>query len=188
MVRCLRMLLVASLVVVGAGGVSSATAAGRIKPHVVVLISHDAVPYRDALNGFEQVLAQRGMDVDLEVVALQGDAEKVAPAMLKAKRDGAALVFTMGLVATQAALAENFEVPVVAGLILSVDSLKKSTNATGVVLEMPMKLQFEWIQRLMPSADTTVGVLYNPAENQQRVEEAEGTARAMGLEAGRIPG
>jgi putative ABC transport system substrate-binding protein len=180
MFRCLRMVVVAWLLVAVAGGVNSATAAGKIKPHVVVLISHDAAPYHDALNGFERALAQRGMDADLEVVALQGDAQKVAPAMLKAKRDGAALVFTMGLVATQAALAENSDIPVVAGLILSADSLKKRANATGVVLEMPMKLQFEWIQRLMPS-DTTVGVLYNPAENQQKVEEAEGAARGMGL-------
>jgi putative ABC transport system substrate-binding protein len=174
------MLVVASLLVALAGGMNSAIAAGRTKPHVVVLISHDAAPYHDALNGFQRALAQREMDVDFDVIALQGDAQKVAPAMLKAKRDGAALVFTMGLVATQAALAENSDIPVVAGLILSADALKKRTNATGVVLEMPMKLQLEWIQRLMPS-DTTVGVLYNPAENRQRVEEADGLARDMGL-------
>jgi len=180
MVRCLRVLVVASLLVAPAGGMNSAMAAGRTKSHVVVLISHDAAPYHDALSGFQRALAQRELDVDFDVVALQGDAQKVAPAMRKAKRDGAALVFTMGLVATQAALAENFDIPVVAGLILSADALKKKTNATGVVLEMPTKLQFEWIQRLMPS-DTTVGVLYNPAENGQRVEEAEGIARGMGL-------
>ncbi len=180
MVRYLRMLAAVWLWAALLFGGDSATAAGRSKPAVVVLISHDAAPYREALGGFERSLAQRGIDVDLDVVALQGDATKVAPAMLKAKRDGAVLVFAMGLVAAQAALAENSDIPLVAGLILSADPLKKRANSTGVVLEIPMNLQFEWLQRLMPP-DTTVGVLYNPAQNRQKIQAAEGAAREMGL-------
>jgi len=181
MICCLRVLVVTALLVAVAGGVNSAVAAEGLKPHVTVLVSHDAAPYRDALKGFQQALTQRGMEAILDVVALQRDANKVAPALQKAKRDGATLVFTMGLVATQAALAENPDLPVVAGLVLSANSLKKGTNATGVVLEMPMEVQFEWMQRLLPT-HKTVGVLYNPAENRQRVEEAGRAARGKGLQ------
>lgn len=158
-----------------------APAAEPARPHITVLVSHDAAPYRDALKGFQQALAQRGVDAAVEVVALQGEARKVAPAMQKARSDGAALVFTMGLVATQAALAENTDLPVVAGLILSADVLTRAGNATGVTLEMPLDLQFEWMQRLLP-AHKTVGVLYNSAENRKKVEEAGRAARSRGFQ------
>jgi putative ABC transport system substrate-binding protein len=178
MLGCLRMLVLA--LVVGVTTIGRAPAADSARPRIAVLVSHDAAPYRDAMKGFQQALVQRGVDAALDVVALQGDGRKVAVAMQKAKHDGAALVFTIGMVATQAALAENSDLPVVAGLILNADVLARATNATGVMLEMPLDLQFEWMQRLLPT-HKTVGVLYNPAENRKRVEEAGRAARSKGL-------
>ncbi len=169
-----------SLALAAGAGAAAAANSGKAGPRIVVLISHDAAPYRDALKGFQQALAQRGVDVDLEVVALQGDARKVAPALAAARQNATALIFSMGLVATQAALAEKSDIPIVAGLVLSPDLFKKRGNSTGVFLDMPVELQLEWIQKLMPP-DTSVGVLYNPAENQRKIDEAGASARGMGL-------
>lgn len=180
MVRRSLLLSVAWLLCALVGGAVGGPASGASPAHVLVLISHDATPYRDALKGFERALRTSGVDADIEVVALQGDAGKVAPAMAAAHRNGTVLVFSMGLVATQGALAEGRDIPVVAGMVFGADSFKKKGNATGVVLDMPVELQLEWIRRLMPP-DSVVGVLYNPAENQHRIDDAQASARNLGL-------
>jgi putative tryptophan/tyrosine transport system substrate-binding protein len=177
---CLKRLVVAAAMVALGATVSGPAQAEESKSRVTILVSHDAAPYRDALKGFQHALQQIGIDAALDVVALEGDASKVAPVLKQAKRDGTSLVFTMGLVATQAALAADPDIPLLAGLILSADPLKKGSNATGLVLEMPMESQLQQFQRLLP-ANTTVGVLYNPAENRQKVDEAGRAARGKGL-------
>jgi len=179
--RRLQHWVLAALLVGVVAETGASIAADRAKPHIVVLVSHDAAPYRDALKGFEQALAQRGIDAAVDVVGIEGDAQKVAPALQQAKRDGARVVFTLGLVATQAALTENPTLPVVAGLILTPDVLEMGRNATGVVLELPVQLQFEWMQRVLPPS-SRIGVLYNPAENEQRVTDAQRIAHEDGFE------
>lgn len=180
MVRRSLLLPVAWLLCALGGGAVAGPAAGASGPHILVLISHEATPYRDALKGFERALQASGVEADIETVALHGDASKVAPALLAAKRNGTALVFSMGLVATQNTLAEKPEIPVVAGMVFGADILRKRGNVTGVVLDMPLDLQLEWIRRLMPP-DTVVGVLYNPPENQRRIDEASVSAHNLGL-------
>lgn len=150
-------------------------------PRVVVVVSHDAAPYREALNGFQQTLARdgpRGASIDVQF--LHGDAGKLPAVLQQARREGTDLFFTMGALATQDILAHSRDTPVVAGMVLSADALRGSENATGVVLDLPMDVQVEWMKRLLPES-RTVGVLYNPRENRTRIEAAERAARARGL-------
>jgi len=178
--RLHRWVLTALLISVAAGAGAS-IAADKEKPHIVVLVSYDAPPYRDALKGFQQALAQRGIDAVVDVHGLAGDAQNAARVLKEAKRDDVRLVLTLGMVATRAALTENPGLPVVAGLILNADVLEMGSNATGVVLELPVQLQFEWMQRVLPPS-TRIGVLYNPAENEQRVSDAQRIAHEDGFE------
>jgi putative ABC transport system substrate-binding protein len=64
--------------------------------------------------------------------------------------------------------------------VLSAGEIKRTPNATGVALELPPEVQFQWLRRFLPSAQT-VGVLYNPAENSQRIAAASRVAGSMGL-------
>lgn len=171
--RRLRRLAAISLLVVATSWSAALAAPEESKPHILVLLSHDAAPYRAALKGFRQALAQHGVDAIVEEVDLQQHEREASALLQKAKRER--VVITLGTAATEAALAENRSLSIVAGLILNVELLGKAGNATGVVLQIPPKVQFEWMQRVLrPSAK--VGVLYNPQENQQRVEEAQRAA------------
>lgn len=157
----------------------AAAAGGR--PRIVVVVSHDAAPYRDALSGFQQSLARDGPSgASIDVQFLHGDAGKLPAILQQARREGTDLFFTMGALATQDTLAQSRDTPVVAGMVLSAGALRGSENATGVVLDLPMDVQVEWMKRLLPES-RTVGVLYNPRENRTRIEAAERAARARGL-------
>ena len=64
--------------------------------------------------------------------------------------------------------------------MVSADELRRVQNTTGVALEFPIDTQLHWLKRFLPAA-RTVGVLYNPAENQPRIDAAAPVAARMGL-------
>ncbi len=165
-----------------AGSVRPAAAgsapAGEIR--IAVLVSQDADPYQEALAGFRRSLEQQGVNAALDVESLHGDATAVPAALQRARQERAGLIFTLGSLATQAAVREVRDIPIVAGLILNADDISKAANATCVVLEFPVETEFRWLQRLLPG-QKNVGVLFNPAENQVRIDAAERTARTLGL-------
>lgn len=161
--------------VLALGTLGAAHAQGRAR--VIALISHDAAPYKEALSGLQQQLAgAQGVQVDAYL--MQGDS-RAAPNAIQAARDGAAVLVTLGTAATQAALSADLPTPVVAALVFSSDALKRP-SVTAITLDMPMEAQFDWLRKILPEHHT-VGVLYNPRENQQRVDAAVRIAQARGL-------
>jgi putative ABC transport system substrate-binding protein len=58
--------------------------------------------------------------------------------------------------------------------------MRKSKNATGVVLDFPIVTQFEWMHKLVPEMKI-IGVLYNPKENQAKIDAAVQAAKKEGL-------
>jgi len=89
------------------------------------------------------------------------------------------VLVTLGTAATQAALASDLSTPVVAALVFSSDALRRP-SVTAITLDMPMEAQFDWLRKILPEQHT-VGVLYSPKENQQRVDAAARIAQARGL-------
>jgi len=147
---------------------------------VIIIASQDAGPYKDLSMGFQQYLSSRGMPISFETYSLQGNTAKVAEVFPAIKNKTPRLLLTIGTLATQAALKELPDIPVVAGLVVDPDSLLKGGKATGVGVEIPLNIQFQWLQRIMPGAGT-IGVLYNPKENQAKIDAASKTAHGLGL-------
>jgi putative ABC transport system substrate-binding protein len=96
------------------------------------------------------------------------------------KKSGARLVLTLGTVATDAAVKEISDIPIIACMVLRTDGLKKSPNVTGVGLEFSLEVQTSWLQVLVPTAKN-VGVIYRPDENKMRIEAAGRILQNMGL-------
>ena len=147
---------------------------------IVVLLSSSEPPFENTLAGFQGYLAKQGVEAEYEVYPLAGDPSRAVQAVEKAKKRGTHLIFTLGSLGTDAVLKNIDDIPVVACLVLRTDNLARSPNATGVGLEFPLEIQFRWLQKMLPDAKT-IGVIYNPDENKQRVKEAAGIARGMGL-------
>ncbi len=180
MLRSKTIIISALLVVVLLLGDGIAKVAATAPTRVAVLVSHDAKPYQEALEGFKEHLSAQGVDAQLEIYPLEGDAAKAAPALEKAKLSQVNLLLTLGSLATATAIKNVNTVPIVAGLVLSSDEIRSKANVTGVVLEFPLEIQFQWLSRMLPDSKN-IGVLYNPAKNLQKVEAATQIAQRMGL-------
>jgi putative ABC transport system substrate-binding protein len=147
---------------------------------IAVLVSSKDPAFEETFNGFKGYLGRLGVEADYEVHGLEGSAAKAGQAAQKVKQGAPKLVVTLGSLATDAAVKEISDVPIVACLVLRADGLKKSPNVTGVGLEFPLEVQFSWLQVLIPTAKT-VGVIYNPEENQRRIEAAGRIMQTIGL-------
>ena len=160
--------------------VASPDPAGAESGRIVVLNGQDLKPYQDVLTGFQQSLTKQGITTTIEVYPLQGNAVKTQEVLSEVKKTGARLVVTLGSAATQAAVREVGHLPIMAAMIVTADDIKPASNATAVLLEFPLDTQLQWLRRIVPGANT-VGVLFNPKENQTKVNNALRIAKDTGL-------
>lgn len=157
---------------------TAVAAAGQERTSLVVVTSRDDGPYQGVIAGIRRSLdgAPGGAP---RVRSLQSERDDAMQA-LGAARSGRAPLIAIGSVATQAALEAPGKAPVVACMIVDAADLAASREATGVMLEFPLETQLEWVRRFVPESQA-IGVLYNPAENQDEVARAGKIARRLGL-------
>ena len=161
------------------GLIASPDSACAESGRIVVLSGQDLKPYQDVLAGLQQSLTKQGINLAVEIHAAQG-APSTANVIEDIKKNGARLVVTLGSAATQAAVREVGQVPILATMIVTADDIKAASNATAVLLDFPLDLQMQWLHRIVPAANT-VGVLFNPKENQTKVNHALRIAKKNGL-------
>lgn len=145
---------------------------------LVVVTSRDKGPYAGVVSGVRSVIGES--EDSVSVHSLESGREEAMRALRKARRAGKAPLVTIGSVATRAALQAPGDAPVIACMIVDAGDLGEEENATGVVVDFPLETQLEWIRRFLPRSQA-VGVLYNPAENRERIVEARKVAERLGL-------
>jgi|PlaIllAssembly_1097288.scaffolds.fasta_scaffold40186_2 putative ABC transport system substrate-binding protein len=150
-------------------------------PKILILTGSDAAPYKETREGFLQYLRKQGMQVDVEIYTLKdGTAQNKLQALQEANKREIDLIFTLGNSATASALERSMNVPIIFGLVLRADKTIKPGRATGVTLEFPLETQIEMLRRILPAA-RTIGVLYNPKENQEIIDSAVKLFQKTGL-------
>ena len=147
---------------------------------IALLISADDAPYKEAVAGFHEYLSKQGFQPVYELFSLGGDPSRAAAAIQKIKQSGFNLILSLGSLATDAASREISDIPIVAGMVLRADALKKAPNLTGVGLDFPVDTQLAWVKKVIPQA-RTVGVVYNAEENRKKIEAASRAAQKLGL-------
>ena len=113
---------------------------------IAVLVSSKDAPFEEALKGFQGYLDKAAVQAEYEVHKLDGSTAKAGQAVQAVKKSGARLVLTLGSLATDAAVKEIPDIPIVACMVLRADGLKKSPNVTGVGLEFSLEVQTSWLQ------------------------------------------
>lgn len=161
---------------------TSASAAGAVKAdlRIAVLASQAAAPYDETIQGLKQYFQKEGTQADYRLFQLDGDSGKAMNAIEETRSYKPDLVLALGSLAAKAAADNISDIPIIAGMILSPEDIVKKGNVTGVFLEYPLQIQFDFIRRLLPQAKT-VGVIYNPRENREKIERAEALGREAGL-------
>ena len=147
---------------------------------IAVITSQNTPPYQDVATGFQDFLKKEGIAAVFDHYELSGNAGKASEVIRGIMKQPPSLILTIGTLATQTALLEAGDIPIVAGLVTNLDDLRKSKNATGVVLDFPLVTQFEWMHKLVPAVKY-ISVLYNPKENQAKIDAAVKTAEKVGL-------
>ncbi len=176
----LHVLVLAFVLAVTAGRPTLSAEERNESAKIALIASQDAPPYREVLSGFRQYLSQHYDHVIFEEQFLQGDVDEAAKAVQEAKQNGARLLLTVGSLATRTALKEGGGLPIVACLIVDANDIQGAANATGVVLDFSVETQLQWMRRFLPQ-NRVVGVLFNPQENQRKIEEAARIAQSLGL-------
>jgi putative ABC transport system substrate-binding protein len=175
LIRNMMAFLIGLFTVVSLLGVNVAEPANK---QIAVLISQQASHYEEALSGFKQYFQRQGIQVDFALYPLEeGRAHSEMQNIKKSKPN---LIFALGSLATEKAVSEVSDVPIIAGILLKMDPFKKASNVTGVVLEFPIETQFKWLQHILPNS-RNIGTIYHPGENQERIESASKIASKMGL-------
>ncbi len=151
-----------------------------VNERIAVIMGQKASPFEEALSGFQEYLQKKAIQVNYDIYRLEGDMANANGIIQKVKKTKVNLIFTLGSLATETTINEVSNIPIVAGMILREDLLKKTPNGTGVFLEFPVETQLKWLQRLLPDTKT-VGVIFNPQENNERMESASRVASKMGL-------
>ncbi|ODT44788.1 MAG: hypothetical protein ABS70_04660 [Nitrospira sp. SCN 59-13] len=168
-----------ALTLTALGLIPGADSAHAESNRIVVLSGQELKPYQDVLAGFQQSLIKQGINLPVEVRTAQS-AASITEVLDDIKRNGARLVVTLGSAATQAAVRDVGSVPIIATMIVTADDIKAASNATAVLLDFPLDLQMQWLHRIVPAVNT-VGVLFNPKENQTKVSHALRIAKENGL-------
>lgn len=142
---------------------------------LVVVSSAETEPYRLAANG----LARLGTGV--ETFYLSPDQEKaIAAALARSGRD-TAIVALGGAAATLVAAAKvpSPSPPIVNCMVLGA-APPRAGAPIHVSLDIPIEAQGTWIRRLLPEA-RTIGILYDPAQNDGRAAESAAALKRIGF-------
>lgn len=146
---------------------------------ILILQSHDSPPYQQTLAGFQSSLAHSNLNPVYQTLDLANGSNAEALSQ-RLQTYQPKLVLTLGTQATRAALAQIKNTPIVAGLVLDTDELRKNANATGVGLNFSASLQWQWLRRLLPDA-RQIAVIYEPQQGAAHFEALQKQAQAEGI-------
>jgi putative ABC transport system substrate-binding protein len=125
---------------------------------VAVLFSADIAPYRQAFDGFREIVQQKkGGIAIIEHVLEKENPEKVA---LQIDSQKPLLVFTVGPEAAKFAGTNLHHTPLIFSMVLRPQSLA-APNVTWVSLEIPPRARLEKIRKLLPGV-RSIGVIFSP--------------------------
>jgi putative ABC transport system substrate-binding protein len=170
-------LLLAFALVVSSAHFSTSVAQS---PPIILITSQDSSPYQEIIEGFRRHLDHQGIEGPLLLYSLPAEPQQIKEHLANAKKEGVRLFVTVGSPATRLTLGVVGDIPVVACMSVNTTELQKAPNATDVTIDFPVETHLQQLQQFLPDRKT-IGVLYNPIENRERIEEARKVAQTLGL-------
>ncbi|KKO18488.1 MAG: hypothetical protein DCC43_04075 [Candidatus Brocadia sp.] len=148
---------------------------------IAVLASRNESPYKEVIAGFQKTIIDQRRDTKCNVFIMENDKTQISQSFRDIKKIKPRVLFTVGTAPTVEALKVFTDIPVVATLVLDDDMILHARNATGVILSFPIETQFHLLKNFLPEAKK-IGVIYNPAENREKIRSATIIAEKMGLD------
>lgn len=151
---------------------------------VLIVVNSLSEPYLQTINSFKkQLSAQLNVSfTELGIAPNKVNAAVLGAAIHANKPD---LIFALGGEATELALHESADIPIVSSLVLK-NNVFRSANITGVSLMYPLTTQIQWLKKFFPDR-TKVAILFNPAENGNVLQDMQKVLVQAGFELHAIP-
>lgn len=172
------LLLLSVIVAFSFVGPFRATVSAQSSGKKVVIITHrETNLYKQTRESITTTLEKGPEKVLLKTIEYSG--EDTIDAV---KREDPDLIITLGTAMTKTISTAFPDVPVVFSAVLKpVKEGLDAPNVTGSLLNIPIKVQFELLQQVVPNLKT-IGVLYNPDLNEDTIKEARTIAAKMKLD------
>jgi putative ABC transport system substrate-binding protein len=146
------------------------------RPHIIIIKDKDIAPYTNALQGFREFLNRKNIPFNIESYGTLDDNRISQLNALKPD-----IILTLGKSVTKLVSRHVTDIPIVFSMVVDPPgSGIRGGNLAGVSLDIPVRIQFEALKELVPGIKT-IGVLYNPAENEKNIAAAARVAVALGL-------
>ena len=168
---CLALMLAGTTTQSRADHTQRHTASTLQEARAVVVTGRNDLPYQDTLRGLRESV---GSQLRLEQLPPGDTSNRAAEAAARSS-------LTIAIGAGAASAVQDSARTLVSCLVMNPGVHRPAQERYGVMLEHPLSAQFAWMRRMLPRA-RRIGVIYNPAENQARINAAAVAARAAGLE------
>ncbi len=144
---------------------------------VSVIYSSDIEPYLQSWTGFREYFNDKKIALWFtEYFMTAKNTESIIQQVSAEKPD---IVFAVGTKATRLAEKNLNKIPIIYAMVLNPEKLT-GTNLTGVLLDIPIKMELEAIQKIMPEAKK-IGVVYT-TDSTARVIELNQVCSELGLQ------
>lgn len=160
---------------------NAAPVAAEELPSIAVLSSRDGAPYEELAGSFRAELFRRYPQATFSYSLLRQDKGADQQILQSIRHQNPNLILALGTSAVLEVLREFPETPLIASMVINDDCLAGAEKATGILLRIPPGTHLLWLHRFFPELKR-VAIIYNPAENQSWVAEAENVASSHGLE------
>jgi putative ABC transport system substrate-binding protein len=149
---------------------------------VVVVERLEIMEYKEAIDGFNEILTQKNLPSQLKIVELESKTENINAGIIeKIQAEQPALILTVGTVSSKYVAQHIKDLPIVFSMVLAPGEAGLTTeNIVGASLDLPAKIQLENLEAVIPHLKR-VGVIYHPPENQELMRQAETAAGELGL-------
>ena len=151
-------------------------------PHqvVVILKSSSAKPYTIAVKGIRDVINKECADVQLLEYTI-GKKGRNLHLCKTIKANNPQLMMTVGTRATEIAIQEMQNIPIIYSMVLNPEESGFVTNGTaGISLNMPASKVYEITQRVFPNVKT-IGIIHKSSESKIFIKNSKKEANKLGF-------
>ncbi len=144
---------------------------------VSVIYSSDIEPYLQSWAGFTEFFKEKKVALWFTEYFLQANNhQKIVDQVTAEKPD---IIFAIGTKAAKLAEISFKNKPIVYSMVLNPEKLT-GTNMAGILLDVPVKMQLESLQKIFPEAKK-IGVIYT-SDSTKRVIELDRVCSELGLQ------
>lgn len=147
----------------------------NIPLQIAVVKEMGIAEYDSAIAGFRELLEEENIRARLKI--FDRDDRLVVSRVKELKPD---LILTLGASATNLISGEINDIPIVFSIVMDPKGSNIPPTIVGASVDIPVKMQLETLKAVVP-AKKSIGVVYNPAENEAIIREARLASDALGF-------